>query len=79
MEAIEFTGTIERGTIKLPKELGEYNNAQARVILLLDKPINLSDKKGRLEKIFQAMEGVSMFSKIEDPTQWQKDIRNEWD
>ena len=79
MEAIEFTGKIEGGTIKLPDELGAYDNAQALVILLLDEPVDLSAKKERLRRVFQAMEKVTMFSKIKDPVQWQKNIRDEWD
>lgn len=52
MGAVEFTGKIEGGTIKLPDELGTYDNAQARVILLLDEPVDLSAKKERLRRVF---------------------------
>lgn len=79
MEAVEFTGKIERGMIKLPDEFGAYENSQARIILLFDKPVDLSAKKEGLKKVFQAMKKVSMFSNIEDPVHWQKEIRNEWD
>lgn len=32
-----------------------------------------------LKKFFNAIEPDSLFTKINNPTEWQKNIRNEWD
>ena len=32
-----------------------------------------------LKKFFNAIEPDSLFTKISNPTEWQKNIRNEWE
>jgi hypothetical protein len=79
MNAIEFSGKIEQGSIKLPMQFSDFENANVRVIMLFDEQSVLVAKKERLKLIFQQMENKSMFSKIEDPLFWQKQVRNEWE
>ena len=79
MDAVEFSGKIEGGVIRLPKEYGEYDNTYARVIVLVDKPADVLTKKEKLMKALHAMKKVDMFSKIDDPVSWQKKQRNEWE
>ena len=78
MNAVEFSGKIEEGTIRLPEKYKEYDNSYARVIVLVDKPIHNSAKKEKLKKAFKGMKKVAMFSNIDNPTVWQKRIRDEW-
>ena len=79
MDVVEFSGKIEDGIIRLPKEYKHYDNTYARVIVLVDKPADVLTKKEKLLKALQGMKKVDMFSKIDDPTAWQKKQRNEWD
>jgi hypothetical protein len=79
MNAIEFSGKIEQGSIKLPLQFSDFENANVRVIMLFDEQSVLVAKKERLKLVFQQMEHQSMFSKIEDPLYWQKQVRNEWE
>ncbi len=78
MNALEFSGKIEQGTIRLPKRYEEYENSYARIIVLVEKPQNYLTRKEKLRLTFQKMEKVNMFSKIENPTLWQKGLRDEW-
>lgn len=79
MNALEFSGKIEQGTIRLPKGYEEYENSYARIIILVEKPQNYLTKKEKLRLTLQKMEKVNMFSKIEAPTLWQKGLRDEWE
>jgi hypothetical protein len=77
MNSLEFTAKIEHGVIRLPKEFEEYENTVARVIVTV-KPTETSQKE-KLSALFAEMRGVKMFENIENPTEWQKKLRDEWD
>jgi hypothetical protein len=81
MEAIEFSGKIEHGQIKLPLAYEAYNDSYVKVIVLVENPVKLprESQKDKLRSIFQQMEATEMFSKIKDPNTWQKKQRDEWE
>lgn len=79
MDAIEFSGKIEKGLIRLPKQFEGYDNSQVRVIVLIDAPKSVASKKESFRNALKKMEKVNMFSKIQDPVVWQKEMRNEWE
>lgn len=80
MNALEFSTKIEHGVIKLPKQYEDYDSAYARVIILVDKPLPTeTSSKEKLRQAFKRMEGVRMFEQIENPTNWQKQQRDDWD
>jgi len=90
-QAIEFLGEIEGGIIRLPKNYTSYTAKNVRVILLIEEKeeapqeeekeelISVHSQKEELQLIFDKMKGKAMFSKIDNPTEWQKNIRNEWE
>ena len=79
MNTFEFSGRIEDGIIRLPKKHGQYDNAHARIIVLVDEPHKVSAKKELLRETFQKMKKADMFNKIDNPTLWQKQVRDEWE
>ena len=79
MNALEFSTKIEHGLIHLPKQFQEYDNSHVRIIVLIEKPtINLS-KKEQLLITFKKMQQNRLFENIENPVNWQKQLRNEWE
>jgi hypothetical protein len=88
---LEFLGEIEGGIIRLPKNYTSYTAKNVRVILLIEEKeeasqeeekeelISVHSQKEELQLIFDKMKGKAMFSKIDNPTEWQKNIRNEWE
>ena len=79
MTALEFSTKIEHGAIKIPKKYGDtFENTYARVIVLTEKKSD-DTLKGKFRAALEAMKNVKMFQNIEDPTSWQKQLRNEWD
>ena len=79
MDALEFSAKIEHGAVQLPEMYHNYENAYVRVIVLIEKPTELQSKKERLLATFKKMAQVPMFRTIENPLNWQKQLRNEWD
>ena len=77
MNSLEFTTKIEHGVIHLPKEFEDYDNAVAHVTVTLET--NETSQKEKLAALFAKMRGVKMFENIENPTEWQKKLRDEWD
>jgi hypothetical protein len=78
MEALEFTGKIEQGTIRLPKELESYENADVRIIMLIHKPQAGQTQKEKIKDVIQQMARIKMFRQLDNPVQWQKKLRDEW-
>lgn len=79
MKAIEFTTTISEGIIQVPQNMKPYFNSKVRVLILTDESENSISKKEKLSKAIKNMKEINMFSNIENPTQWQKNLRNEWE
>ena len=79
MEALEFTTKIDHGTIRLPKQFEAYDNAVVRIIVLSESPRNFSEKKEKIRNLFLRMQEMDIFSKIKNPVDWQKKIRDEWE
>jgi polysaccharide deacetylase 2 family uncharacterized protein YibQ len=76
MQAVEFYTHIENGIIHLPMEYVNYHNADARIIVLVDTP---NSNKNSLKQAFEAAAQQGVFKTIEDPKQWQKEQRNDWE
>ena len=77
MKAIEFTTTIDEGIIRVPQNMKPYYNSRVRVLILTDESETSISKKEKLSIAIKNMEKISMFSNIDNPTKWQKTIRNE--
>ncbi len=79
MNSLEFTTKIEQGVIHLPKEYEEYQNSVARVVITLETPEDKATKKEKLFAVFKKMQKADVFRDIENPVEWQRNLRNEWD
>ncbi len=79
MNPLEFTTKIEHGIIHLPKEFEDYENAVAHVSITLETPEEKKTKKENLLKAFKKAQKAKLFAEIENPVEWQRELRNEWD
>ena len=79
MDALEFSAQIEQGIIRLPLQYQAYNNVQARIIVLIPSSLAASSQKERLLATFKKMKQYKMFETIQNPTLWQKQLRDEWE
>jgi hypothetical protein len=77
MTALEFSAKIENGIIRLPEQYGEYENSPVKVILLFEQPV--PDKKSQLRHALLQMKNKNMFSGIDNPVEWQRKLRDEWE
>lgn len=79
MNTIKFTTKIKGGVIRLPKEFEKYDNEVVRVVVSVE---SADEKKARKERLFVALKElaeVNPFADIEDPVEWQRKLRNEWE
>lgn len=79
MNSLEFTTKIEHGVIHLPKEFEEYENAVAHVTVTLETAEDIKVKKDKLFAVLEKMQKANMFRDIENPVEWQKKLRDEWE
>ena len=79
MNSLEFTAKIEHGVIHVPKEFEDYENAVAHVSITLETPQEKKTKKENLLKAFKKAQKAKLFAEIENPVEWQRELRNEWD
>jgi Xaa-Pro aminopeptidase len=79
MSSLEFTAKIEHGAIHLPKEFEEYEDAVAHVTITLEMPEDKKAKKDRLFAAFEKLAEANPFADIEDPVEWQRKLRDEWE
>ncbi|MEQ1604417.1 MAG: hypothetical protein ABL999_06065 [Pyrinomonadaceae bacterium] len=79
MNSLEFTTKIEHGVIHLPKEHQEFDNEVARVVVTVE---SIEEKLAKKERLFAALRKVQeadVFRNIEDPSEWQRKLRDEWE
>ncbi|MGB7208692.1 MAG: hypothetical protein WBD27_08530 [Pyrinomonadaceae bacterium] len=79
MNSLEFTTKIEHGVIHLPKEYGELDNSVAHVVVTVQSSEEKLAKKERLFAALKEMQKADIFRNIEDPVEWQRKLRDEWD
>ncbi len=79
MNLLEFTTKIEHGVIRLPKKFDEYDNAVAHVAITLETTDEKKAKKEKLFAVLEKMQKSNMFQDIENPVEWQRKLRDEWE
>lgn len=79
MNSLEFTTKIEGGVIHLPKEFEDYENSVAHVVITVETTEEWKEKKEKLFAAFKKAQKSQLFRDIEDPVEWQKKLRDEWD
>lgn len=79
MSSLEFTTKIEHGVIHLPKEFEDYDDVNARVTVTIETPEDKEAKKERLFAVLKNMQEADVFRDIEDPVEWQRKLRVEWE
>ena len=79
MKTLEFSTQIEQGLIRLPKEFDAYQNSFVRIIVIAESPQMSQSKKDDLREIFLKIGKKNIFKKISNPTEWQENLRNEWE
>lgn len=77
MNTITIQGKIEKGIIQLSETYKKYENATVFLIIVLEN--EKQNQKQALTNIFNSMKDVKMFENIENPVEWQKKIRDEWE
>ena len=67
----------ETGKIRLLTEIHLKKSRRALVTILDEEP--KASKKENLRTVFGKMRGVEMFRGIENVSEWQRNMRDEWE
>jgi len=78
MSSIEFNASIINGVIQLPLAYKKFQGRSVRVVLYIE-PEEETSRKKELSRIFESLKEVNAFSEIENPVNWQKQQRDEWE
>lgn len=73
--------TIDKaGRVKLLREIRLPQDRRALLTILDEEPaVRDESKKERLLKAFKKAQKANLFSDIEDPVEWQRKLRDEWE
>lgn len=79
MKTIEFETVIRDGIIKLPSKYRNLANKFAKIILLTDEDKEIKGKAKQIRYLIKQITAKKVFTDIENPSKWQKEVRNEWE
>ena len=70
----------ENGKIELLDEISLRKRRRALVTILDEEPkISDESKKEKLLTVFEKIQKADLFREVENATEWQKKLRDEWD
>ena len=82
MRTIECETLVENGIIKIPANITkEVDNKNVKILIKVDrdKNIQINYNIEEIEKLLKKIHAKNVFNSIEDPVNWQKKIRDEWE
>ncbi len=81
MRALEFETQIHDGVIVLPQQYKRLSVNKSRIIVLLveDNVEPLNQQKDNLRLAVQKLQEINPFKTINNPVEWQKQLRDEWE
>jgi len=78
MRVIEFETQFKDGVLKIPKKYSAFKNAKVKVSLLSEVTVPKSNYFA-LQQILNTVSPNELFKEIENPVDWQKNVRDEWE
>lgn len=83
MRAIEFKAKIKNGTIQIPEKHRKLADGLVRIIILTeeteaDRAIQPAQDMDAIQSILKKLRAKKVFQDINNPTAWQRSIREEW-
>ena len=77
MKTLEFKARVRNGTIKIPDSDQKKINEEVNVVLSWnDSEKNYDPQK--IQSILNKLKKEKIFDKIDNPVEWQRNLRNEW-
>lgn len=80
MNYIEFDTTVRNNNIIIPYYLKNLENKKVKIRMqILDNEILQAEKNEKMLSQFSKIIDMDVFSDINDPVEWQRKIRDEWE
>jgi hypothetical protein len=67
------------GNVKVLSDIRLPNDRKALITILDEEPTNDAYKKDKLFDAFEKLAEQDIFREIEDPVEWQRKLRDEWE
>jgi hypothetical protein len=72
------------GNVKVLSDIRLPNDRKALVTILDEEPVEtgskrLQERKEKLIEAFKKAQEANIFREIDDPVEWQRKLRDEWD
>lgn len=67
------------GNVKVLSKVRLPNDRKALITILDEEPRKAASKKDKLFDAFEKLSEHDIFPNIEDPVQWQRKLRDEWE
>jgi len=77
MKTLEFSTKIKDGIIRIPDKHNNIDDNEVNVILQWEDN-NKNYQSRNILSILEVIQRKKIFVKIENPSEWQRKIRNEW-
>lgn len=77
MKTLEFKARVRNGAIKIPVSEQKKINEEVNVVLTWGETEKNYDPQ-KIQLILNKIKKKKIFDKIEDPVEWQRNLRNEW-
>jgi hypothetical protein len=79
MNYVEFDSTVVNNNIILPSHLKNLENKKVKVRMqIFDNEILQNDKNESILAGWKEISQSNVFSEIDDSSEWQRKIRDEW-
>ena len=80
MQVIEFNTDITGRSIEIPPEYQDVQKKKVKVTLEWEEPQNERNyDPERIKMLLAEIQGMGVFDSIDDPVEWQKELRDEWE
>ncbi|HLP46610.1 MAG TPA: hypothetical protein VK469_11710 [Candidatus Kapabacteria bacterium] len=81
MLAVEFETHVKNGMIQIPEKYREMAEGLLKIIILKQEQktiVSSRNKCPHLKKLLTQIRRKNIFQAINDPVEWQREIRDEW-
>jgi hypothetical protein len=79
MRAYEINAKLKDGKVKIPDGILPKESGDVKLIVMInDEQSKKNYDPEKMKKVLDKMKKVKMFKNIEDPVEWQRKLRDEW-
>ena len=79
MQALELRAAVKDGVLEIPQLPTPLADGEVKLIVLYEEPAGRNYDPEKLKAALLKVQEVNPFRDIEDPVEWQRKQRDEWE